>query len=179
MYAKIIARQRWDVFSRHSVEWHGRRVNYRRPIKSASLYTDLHVARLSHSQQVPTDSPKRRRFVKIRRQVADEYTKPAALVTGQPADTPTRGLPTRGLDDSRTGHLADWTTRVLDKSRTGQLADAMGDFACLSFPFWRHPRETASCPVRELAYPRVVQLPRRYQCVETPRRVIIRCRVER
>ena len=29
-------------------------------------------------------------------------------VTGQLADTPTRGLPTRGLDDSRTGHLADW-----------------------------------------------------------------------
>ena len=32
-------------------------------------------------------------------------------VTGQLADTPTRGLPTRGLDDSRTGHLADWSTR--------------------------------------------------------------------
>ena len=106
LYVKIIACQRWDVFSRHSVEWHGRRVNYRRPIKSASLYTDLHVARLSHSQQVPTDSPKRRRFVKIRRQVADEYTKPAALVTGQPADTPTRGLPTRGLDISQTGQFA-------------------------------------------------------------------------
>ena len=29
------------------------------------------------------------------------------MVTGQLADTPTRGLPTRGLDDSRTGHLAD------------------------------------------------------------------------
>ena len=37
------------------------------------------------------------------------------MVTGQLADTPTRGLPTRGLDDSR----------------TGQLADAIGDFACL------------------------------------------------
>ena len=30
-----------------------------------------------------------------------------ALVTGQLADTPTRGLPTRGLDISRTGQLAD------------------------------------------------------------------------
>jgi len=43
-------------------------------------------------------------------------------VTGQLADTPTRGLPTRGLDDSRTGHLSDWPTRGLDNSRTGQLA---------------------------------------------------------
>jgi len=34
-------------------------------------------------------------------------------VTGQLADTPTRGLPTRGLDISRTGQLADWTTRGL------------------------------------------------------------------
>jgi len=32
-------------------------------------------------------------------------------VTGQLADTPTRGLPTRGLDVSRTGQLVDWTTR--------------------------------------------------------------------
>ena len=40
-------------------------------------------------------------------------------VTGQLADTPTRGLPTRGLD----------------KSRTGQLADAIGDFPSLVFLF--------------------------------------------
>jgi len=39
------------------------------------------------------------------------------MVTGHIADTPTRGLP----------------TRVLDKSRTGQLADAIGVFACLVF----------------------------------------------
>jgi len=39
------------------------------------------------------------------------------MVTGQLTDTPTRGLPTRGLDDSR----------------TGQLADATGDFECLVF----------------------------------------------
>jgi len=44
-------------------------------------------------------------------------------VTGQLADTPTRGLPTRGLDISRTGQLADWTTRALVNSRTGQVAD--------------------------------------------------------
>jgi len=41
---------------------------------------------------------------------------------------------------------------------TGQLADAIGDFACLVFLFGSIC-ETASCPVRELAYPRVVQLP--------------------
>ena len=44
-------------------------------------------------------------------------------VTGQLADTPTRGLPTRGLDISRTGQLADKTTRALVNSRTGQVAD--------------------------------------------------------
>jgi len=38
-------------------------------------------------------------------------------ITGQLTDTPTRGLPTRGLDVSRTGHLAD----------------ATGDFASLVF----------------------------------------------
>ena len=41
---------------------------------------------------------------------------------------------------------------------TGQLADAIGDFACLVFLFGGIC-ETASCPVRELAYPRVAQLP--------------------
>jgi len=37
-------------------------------------------------------------------------------VTGQLADTPTRGLPTRGLDDV-------WMTLGLDMSQAGQLAD--------------------------------------------------------
>jgi len=41
---------------------------------------------------------------------------------------------------------------------TGQLADAIGDFACLVFLFGSIC-ETASCSVRQLAYPRVVQLP--------------------
>ena len=35
----------------------------------------------------------------------------SAAVTEQLADTPTRGLPTRGLVKSRTGQVADWTTR--------------------------------------------------------------------
>jgi len=37
-------------------------------------------------------------------------------VTGQLADTPTRGLPTRGLVNSHTNLLADWTSRGLDNS---------------------------------------------------------------
>ena len=77
-------------------------------------------------------------------------------VTGQLMDTPTRGLPTRGLDDSRTGHLADWSTRRLDNSRTGQVADwttrgCHRRLCVLSFPFWRHLRD------RELSSPRLVQ----------------------
>ena len=63
---------------------------------------------------------------------------PACLVTGQLADKPTRGLPTRGLDISR----------------TGQLADATDDFACLVFVLLV-ACETASCPVRDLSSPRV------------------------
>jgi len=117
------------------------------------------------------------------------------MVTGQLADTPTLGLPTRELDDLRTGHLADWSTRGLDNSRTGQVTDwttrgCHRRLCVLSFPFWRYlwdrelssprlvqsaswlvcelssPRvdQSARCPVRELAirelaYPRVVQLP--------------------
>jgi len=58
---------------------------------------------------------------------------------------------------------------------TGQLADATGDFACLVFVLLAasaRPRvfQSATCPVRELAirelaYPRVVQLP--YQSYQT------------
>jgi len=74
----------------------------------------------------------------------------------QLADCQLADWTTRGLDISWTGQLADWTTRVLDKSRTGQLADATGDFACLFFLFGGIC-ETASCPVRELTSPRLVQ----------------------
>ena len=68
------------------------------------------------------------------------------MVTGQLADTPTRGLPTRGLDDS-------WT---------GQLADATRYFACLVFVLLAasaSPRlvQYTSCLVRELTSPRDVQ----------------------
>jgi len=80
------------------------------------------------------------------------------------------GLPTCGLDDSRTEHLADWSTRRLDNSRTGQVADwtthgCHRRLCVLSFPFWRHLRDrklsspwlvqSASWLVRELSSPRV------------------------
>ena len=51
------------------------------------------------------------------------FKQATSSVTGQLVDTPTRGLPTRGLDDSRTRHLVDWSTRGLDNSRTGQVTD--------------------------------------------------------
>jgi len=75
--------------------------------------------------------------------------------------------------------LVDWTSRRLVNSRTRQLAywttrGCHPRLCVLSFPFWRHLRDrelssprldqSARCPVRELAirdlaYPRVVQLP--------------------
>ena len=45
-----------------------------------------------------------------------------AIDTGQLADTPTWGLPTRGMDISWTGELANWTTR--------SLVDATGSSTC-------------------------------------------------
>jgi len=73
----------------------------------------------------------------------------ATPVTGQLADTPTRGLPTRGLDISRTGQLADKTSRGLGNSRMPPATLC----AYLSF-FWPFI-ETASCPVREMSSLRV------------------------
>jgi len=65
-------------------------------------------------------------------------------VTGQLTDTPTRGLPTRRLDISRTGQLADWTTR--------DLADAAKR---TTTKHAKSPMASARCPVRESSRPRV------------------------
>jgi len=82
------------------------------------------------------------------------------VVTGQLADTPTRGLPTRGLDISRTGQLADSTTRALVNSRTGQVADwttrGLADAAKKETKHVKSPMASASCPVRDLSSTRVV-----------------------
>jgi len=89
----------------------------------------------------------------------------------------TRGYANSRIANSRTGHLADWSTRRLDNSRTSQLADwtrrgldnsrsrrcrQTGKLSAQSRRW--HPRvvQSASRPVRELAirelaYPRVVQ----------------------
>ena len=65
-------------------------------------------------------------------------------VTGQLADTPTRGLPTRGLVNSRTRQLTYWTSRGCHRR-----------LWVLSFRSFGGICETASCPVREMSSPRV------------------------
>jgi len=95
------------------------------------------------------------RVTKTLKRLFSNHTGFDGVVTGQLADTPTRGLPTRGLDDSRTGHLTDWSTRGLDNSWTGQVADwttrgCHQRLCVLSFPFWQHLRD------RELSSPRLV-----------------------
>jgi len=59
-----------------------------------------------------------------------------ATVTGQLADTPTRGLPTRGLDKSRTGQLA--ASQMLPKRKTKHA---------------KSPMASASCPVTHATVP--------------------------
>jgi len=58
-----------------------------------------------------------------------------SLVTGQLADTPTLGLPTRGLDNLRTGQLAACPVRELSSPRVVQSAS------------W----QSTSCRIRELS----------------------------
>ena len=58
----------------------------------------------------------------------------------------------RSRDAAVTGQLADTPSRGLDDSRTGQLADATGDFACLVYVLL-----AASAIYRELSSPRLVQ----------------------
>jgi len=87
-------------------------------------------------------------------------------VTGQIADSPTRGLPTRKLDISQTGHLEDWLTSGLDNSRTSQLADwtshGLDNSRSREWPKktkTKHAKSqvaSASCPVRDLSSMRVV-----------------------
>jgi len=74
----------------------------------------------------------------------------------------TRGYANSRIANSRTGHLADWSTRGLDidNSRTGQVADwttrgCHQRLCVLSFRSFGGICETASCPVRDLSSPRV------------------------
>ena len=63
---------------------------------------------------------------------------------------------TRGLDNSRTSQLADWTSRGLDNSRSRRCRQK-GKLSMQSCRW--HPRvvQSATCPVRELSSPRDVQ----------------------
>ena len=85
-------------------------------------------------------------------------------VTGQLADTPTRELPTRGLDNSRTGQVADWTNSRMPPATACLVFVLLAAFARARVV------QSATCPVRELAirelaYPRVVQLPLHQQAL--------------
>jgi len=63
---------------------------------------------------------------------------------------------TRGLHNSRTSQLADWTSRGLDNSRPRRCRQK-GKLSTQSRRW--HPRvvQSATCPVRELSSPRVDQ----------------------
>jgi len=52
-------------------------------------------------------------FNRVERTPLERTVAVRSTVTGQLANTPTCRLPTRGLDISWTGQLADWTTRGL------------------------------------------------------------------
>jgi len=67
------------------------------------------------------------------------------MITGQLADSPTRGLPTRGLDISRTSQLGDWRSRGLDNSRSRE------------WPKNENYARKVAGGIRELSSPRVVE----------------------
>jgi len=74
------------------------------------------------------------------------FWQPVVSVTGQLADTPTRGFPTRGLVNSRTGQVTDWPTRSLsDAARRTKTKHSKSLVA------------SASCPVCNLSSTRVIQ----------------------
>ena len=74
----------------------------------------------------------------------------------------TRGYANLRIANSQTGHLKDWSTRALVNSRTGQLVDLQmppkEQKLSTESRLW-HPRvvQSATCPVRELSSPRVIQ----------------------
>ena len=84
-----------------------------------------------------------------------------AILTREKGYWTTRGYANSRIANSRTGHLADWSTRGLDKSHTGQVADwttrgCHRRLSVLSFRSFGGIGETASCPVRDLSSTRIV-----------------------
>jgi len=82
------------------------------PLRYLSFLSEVHVVLTSAGSAYMAEGPRR-----IKRHTQRTLCWAVAL-TGQLADTPSRGLPTRGLDFSRTGQLEDWTSRGLDNSRS-------------------------------------------------------------
>jgi len=68
----------------------------------------------------------------------------------------TRGYANSRTANSRTGQLVDWSTRGLDKSRTGQLAVSQMP-PKRKTKHAKSPMASATCPVRDLSSPRLVQ----------------------
>ena len=85
------------------------------------------------------------------RQSLDAESTVGDEVTGQLADTPTRGLPTRGLDKSRTGQLAISQMPPKRKTKHAKVAGGIRELSSLRLV------QYASCLVREMSSPRVVQ----------------------
>jgi len=74
----------------------------------------------------------------------------------------TLGYANSRIANSRTGHLADWSTRALVNSRTGQVTDwttrGLTDAAKRTkTKHTKSPVASSSCPVLDLSSPRDVQ----------------------
>jgi len=72
----------------------------------------------------------------------------------------TRGYTNSRITNSRTGHLADWSTSGLDKSRTGQLVVSqmpLKERKLSTQSRWWHPRvvQSVSWRIRELSSNRI------------------------
>ena len=71
----------------------------------------------------------------------------------------TRGYADSRIANSRTGHLADWSTLGLDNSRTSQLADWTTPVSQMppkrKTKHAKSPMASASCPIGESSSPRV------------------------
>ena len=82
-------------------------------------------------------------------------------VTGQVADAPTRGLPTRGLADAakttKTKHAVAGGIRELSSPRLVQYASCLVRELTSPRDAQSASRPVRELAIRELAYPRVVQ----------------------
>jgi len=91
----------------------------------------------------------------------------------------TRGYANSRIANSRTGHLADWSTCGLDNSRTSQLADwtsrGLDNSRSRKTKHAKSPMASASCPVRDLSS-QTIGLYCSYYRDTTPNRPCVKCR---